>query len=111
MAPSSRTPTQEGVVRQGAVRVSGDVDGLDREGVEYVEKAADVVCVRVANRVSSKTPSPQGSASELGLQKGVARQCNFMEAEVRPSPALELRPHGVLNSKKFAKPRSYETGE
>src|SRR5918993_2086614 len=40
---------QEGVVRQGVVRISRNVDGLHREGVEYVEEATDVVRVRVAH--------------------------------------------------------------
>jgi hypothetical protein len=40
---------QKGVVRQGAVWVPRNVDGLDRERVEQVEKAADAVRVRVAN--------------------------------------------------------------
>src|SRR5215216_4151074 len=40
---------QEGVVRQGVVRVPRDVDRLHRESVEHVEEAADVVRVRVAN--------------------------------------------------------------
>src|SRR5918993_465917 len=44
---------QEGVVRQGVVRISRNVDGLHREGVEHVEEAADVVRVRVAHHESS----------------------------------------------------------
>src|SRR5215212_5956923 len=40
---------QEGVVRQGVVRIPRNVDRLHRESVEHVEEAADVVRVRVAN--------------------------------------------------------------
>src|SRR5215208_156120 len=40
---------QEGVVCQGVVRVSRNVDRLHREGVEHVEEAADMVSVRVAD--------------------------------------------------------------
>ena len=40
---------QEGVVCQGVVRISRNVDRLHREGVEHVEEAADMVSVRVAD--------------------------------------------------------------
>jgi hypothetical protein len=40
---------QEGVVRQGVVRISRNVDRLYREGVQHVQEATDVVGVRVAD--------------------------------------------------------------
>src|SRR5215207_4133233 len=42
---------QEGVEGERALRVAGDVDGVDLEGVEHVEEAADVVGVGVAHYV------------------------------------------------------------
>src|SRR5215217_8730785 len=40
---------QEGVVGEGVVRISRNIDALHPESVQYVQEAADVVRVRVAN--------------------------------------------------------------
>src|SRR5829696_7293081 len=49
LCPLLAHAAQKGVVRQRAVRVSRDEDALHRESIEHVEKAADVVGVRVAD--------------------------------------------------------------
>jgi hypothetical protein len=65
LRPLVTNASQERVVRKRAVGVSRHEDALDREGVEHVEKAADVVGVRVAHGLSGIKGCYEPSVTEL----------------------------------------------
>src|SRR5215210_6413497 len=88
---------QKGVVCQRPLGIAGDVDRLDLEGVEDVQKSAYVIGVRVAHRLSpdfveTSARSPSEPSNAAPTSSGPSTM-NVPSSSTDPSvPTVAVRP-------------------